>query len=1005
MKQQSFRPSLGGRALALVIAVAAASAPALAAIPSSERQALIDVYNSTNGSAWKNSTGWLGVAGTECDWYGVACNSEETSVNRLWLDDNNLGGTIPASIGDLTGLVEFRLPRNTLSGSIPGEIGDLVNLTGLHLQANQLTGTIPATLANLSALERLELEHNQLNGALPAWLGNLTALSHVNLGSNQLTGPIPTEIGNLTHLEYLVLGWNPLGGAIPASFGGLTSLISLGLACNQLTGPIPSELGSLAGLTWLDLSYNPIGGELPGFLGNMSALTTLKLNGCQLSGTIPSELANLANLTSLELFSNEMTGGVPAFLGNLSKLKVLMLARNRLTGGIPSSLGNLSALENLWLYENALIGDIPGSLTGLVNLEVGSLDLTYNGLWTQDPALAAFLDSKQRDGDWRSTQTVAPAGVAATATSTTSVAVSWTPITYTDDAGGYRVSYATASGGPYTYSGRTTTKSASSLEITGLTPGDYFIIVESETDAHDYQKNAVTSEPSGPVWVSTNGGAQQSASQQAISLIANVDGKLGSHWVSDIKITNPYDQAITVVLQGTPHNTSAGASDPTLTRTIQPGATLGIEDVYGALFGTQAEGKARLLITATDSQGVGIGAPIVTSNIYNAAPGGGEFQTYGAPIEPTDLAQVGTVLGDNTVKGVGERYNFDVTTGSTGATIRYTYRDAVGGDERSATVGYKANATRQHVDAQKLFSLSALAPDSSIIAEIQAGSAFIRGTPTNNTTSDGRSQPWQEVVDTLQQAGTKEAWSAATSSSSIGQVISLIANVDGKLGSHWMSDVKITNPFAEAIMVVLKGTPHATSASPADPEITRVLQPGETLGIEDVYGALFGGQAEGKARLIVNTSNLAGDQYAFPIITSNIYNAAANGGEFQTYGPPVRTDRFYQAGTMLGDNTVKGPGERYNFDVVAGLSGATILYTYRDSSGGDERIAIVYYQPVATRQHVDARKLFGLSALAPNSSIVASIQAGAAFIRGTPTNNITNDGRSQPWQPVSGTAP
>ncbi|MFV2072120.1 MAG: hypothetical protein ACC742_05645 [Thermoanaerobaculales bacterium] len=154
------------------------------------------------------------------------------------------------------------------------------------------------------------------------------------------------------------------------------------------------------------------------------------------------------------------------------------------------------------------------------------------------------------------------------------------------------------------------------------------------------------------------------------------------------------------------------------------------------------------------------------------------------------------------------------------------------------------------------------------------------------------------------------------------QVISLIANVDGKLGSHWVSDIKITNPYDQAITVVLQGTPHNTSAGASDPTLTRTIQPGATLGIEDVYGALFGGQIEGKAHLIVNTSNLAGDQYAFPIITSNIYNAAADGREFQTFGAPVRTDRFYQAGTTLGDNTVKGPGERYNFDVVAGPSGA-----------------------------------------------------------------------------------
>lgn len=984
------------------LVLAAAAVPAQAAIPAAQRQALIDLYNATNGAAWRDNTGWLGAAGTECSWYGVTCDGgQQTTVIYLRLSNNNLVGTLPDSIGDLTTLQELKMGWNSLSGPIPEEVGNLASLTRLELTSNQLTGDIPGTLADLSALQYLLLNSNKLDGALPAWLGGLTALRFIDLASNQLSEPIPAELGNLENLTYLNLSWNPLGGTIPASFGALTSLSSVVLNGDQLTGPIPSELGNLTSLGWFDLSYNDLGGEIPGFLGNLAALTTLKLNGCQLSGAIPSEIGSLTNLTHLTLFNNDLSGGIPAFLGDLSKLEFLDLGRNRLSGRIPSSLGKLGALETLALRENALVGEIPSTLGSLTNLEAGSLFLTYNGLWTDDASLAAFLDSKQHDGDWQSTQTVAPSGVTATASSETSIAVAWTPIVYTEDSGGYWVSYAPAVGGGYTHLDRTADKSVSSMEITGLTPGDYFVIVETETYTHNLQKNAVRSEASAAIWVTTNGGTPPVPSQQVISLIANLDGNHGSHWVSDLKITNPYVQTMKVVLQGTPHDTAAGGADPSLTRTVPAGGTLGIENVYAELFGNHAQGKARLLITASDSQGVGLGAPVVTSNIYNAAPGGGEFQTYGMPVGPDDLAQAGTVLGDNTVKGVGERYNFDVTTGDTRSKIRYTYRDSTGGDTRTATETYKANATRQHVDAQSLFGLSALAPNSSIVAEVQAGSVFIRGTPTNNTTSDSRSQPWQVVVDPFQQRGTGKAQSETVEGTPVGQVISLIANVEGKHGSHWMSDVKITNPFTEAIQVVLKGTPHDTSGSGADPSITRVLQPGETLGIEDVYGAIFGSLVQGKARLEVVATDPGSGTYALPITTSNIYNLDDAGGEFQTYGQAVRTDQLYPAGTTLCDNTVKGSGERYNLDVLTGNSGATIRYTYRDSTGGDLRTATVDYNPAATRQHVDAQQLFGLSAFAPNSSIVAEIQAGSAVIRGTPTNNLTNDSRSQPWQEVS----
>ncbi len=229
------------------------------------------------------------------------------------------------------------------------------------------------------------------------------------------------------------------------------------------------------------------------------------------------------------------------------------------------------------------------------------------------------------------------------------------------------------------------------------------------------------------------------SADQIIQLIANNNGKHGSRWMSDLKMTNPYDQAIQVTLQGTSHDTSSSAGDPTHTYLIQPGETLGIEDVYGALFGSEARGKARLLITTTDLSGIPFSDPITTANIYNSSEGG-EFQSYGAPVQ---LLPAGTTLGDNTVKGPGERYNFDVTAGANGAIVDYVYRDTAAQDARNATATYLPNSTRQHTDVPGLFGLSELGPNSSITALIREGDANIRGTPVNNATSDGRSQQWQ----------------------------------------------------------------------------------------------------------------------------------------------------------------------------------------------------------------------------------------------------------------------
>ena len=52
-----------------------------AQVPQIERDALIALYNSTDGANWTDKTGWLGEAGTECSWFGVTCTNE--SVSRL----------------------------------------------------------------------------------------------------------------------------------------------------------------------------------------------------------------------------------------------------------------------------------------------------------------------------------------------------------------------------------------------------------------------------------------------------------------------------------------------------------------------------------------------------------------------------------------------------------------------------------------------------------------------------------------------------------------------------------------------------------------------------------------------------------------------------------------------------------------------------------------------------------------------------------------------------------
>lgn len=454
-------------------------------IPQTECEALIDLYNATNGPNWTDAaTNNWNVTDTPCtDWIGITC-SGDGHITEIIRNQRELSGTLPSTIENLPSLQKLNLYTNQLTGNIPDEVGNLAALEILHLQSNQFTGTIPSNLGNLSAVEALNLNNNQLTGGIPTSLGNLSSVQVLNLSSNPLMGSIPDELGNLSTLSYLYLSSSQLTGTIPTTFANLSNLRALKLSNNQLTGTIPSSLGTLSHLETLLLTDNQLTGEIPSALGNLTNLYQLDLYGNQLNGAIPSTLGNLSTLSALYLNNNQLTGEIPTALGDLSNLDNLYLDNNRLTGTIPSELGNLSNLARLDLSSNYLTGDIPASLLQLA--ENSDIYVYYNGLNPYDngPYIAGM-----------DTQTIAPTIQNAVRLSVTSTQVNWEPIPYTQDGGYYQVSYSLNAGGPYTKAATTTAdKATGSYTVTSLLPNQtYHFVVQAYTPAHSQNKNAITS--------------------------------------------------------------------------------------------------------------------------------------------------------------------------------------------------------------------------------------------------------------------------------------------------------------------------------------------------------------------------------------------------------------------------------------------------------------------------------------------------------------------------------
>ncbi len=364
-----------------------------------DRAALTDLYNNTGGASWTTNTNWGNSTEPLGTWHGVNTDANGR-VTALRLRGNDLSGTLPASLGNLTNLQElslndtkyFRSSSSSrlsgLSGTIPASLGNLTKLTRLSLARNQLTGEIPEELGNLTNLTTLELDKNLLSGPIPD-LSNLTSLTHLYLNKNQLSGEIPASLDSLTSLVHLHLHENQLTGEIPASLGNLPNLLELYLWGNQLTGEIPASLGNLTTLRKLYLSKNQLTGEIPASLGNLTELSDLYLDANQLSGTIP-DLSRLTNLQQLYLWGNQLDGRIPDWLGNLTNLQSLLLNNNQLSGEIPD-LSRLTSLYYLYLHQNQLDGRIPDWLGNLTNLQ--SLILNNNQLSGEIPASLSRLTS------------------------------------------------------------------------------------------------------------------------------------------------------------------------------------------------------------------------------------------------------------------------------------------------------------------------------------------------------------------------------------------------------------------------------------------------------------------------------------------------------------------------------------------------------------------------------------------------------------------------------------
>ncbi|XP_052877382.1 receptor-like protein EIX2 [Gossypium arboreum] len=350
--------------------------------------------------------------------FELVCNSlREGPMECLAIERNLLSGEIPDCWNHWRGLGYLNLENNNLTGKIPPSLGHL-NLLVLNLRNNGMFGELPSTLQHSTSLIMLDLSDNHFSGSVPAWIGDkLSKLEILSLRSNNFDGHIPQKICQLQSLRILDLGHNNISGAIPKCFSNLSAMANKGnqntymfqwssistnnffylrallvlkgrqdvystilglvtsicLSTNRLIGEIPKELGSLVELRSLNVSRNLLIGNIPDEIGNMKLMESLDLSMNQLTGEIPSSFSNLNFLNHFNVSYNNLTGQIPTStqlqsFGNLSYMGNHLygppLTKNRSTNRTPTDVannGSRSEGSNVnWLYVSIVLGFVMG---------------------------------------------------------------------------------------------------------------------------------------------------------------------------------------------------------------------------------------------------------------------------------------------------------------------------------------------------------------------------------------------------------------------------------------------------------------------------------------------------------------------------------------------------------------------------------------------------------------------------------------------------------------------
>jgi Leucine-rich repeat (LRR) protein len=304
---------------------------------------------------------------------------------QLFVQTNQLNGSIPSGIKNLTFLSYLVLSDNKLTGSIPSAIGSCSQLQAFKVNNNRLSGSFPDRFADLTALLFVTVENNYLTGTFPSFLLK-SNLGIIRLSDNYFNGTLPDTIGEMTSVFILDIMKNRFSGTLPSSIGSMTGLFNLYISKNHFRGSIPSEIGYLTNLNAFHFDSNSLANVLPASITACVKLTELSMYGNYIQGSLPAGISNLRNLILFLAQYNRFTG--PFALSPLqNQLISFDVSGNAFTGTLPESLFPVSSkLISIAAVDNCFRGSIPSSIcqaTSLISIVLDGLSSSSKYIYSR----------------------------------------------------------------------------------------------------------------------------------------------------------------------------------------------------------------------------------------------------------------------------------------------------------------------------------------------------------------------------------------------------------------------------------------------------------------------------------------------------------------------------------------------------------------------------------------------------------------------------------------------